>query len=42
MSLDLHASAPERVDSTPAPRDVEQLEMADASGKCRVDDEMVS
>src|SRR5205814_6382599 len=39
--FDVHATTAGGVDPPPAARDVEQLQMADASGKRRVDDEMV-
>ena len=42
LPVHVDAAAPEGVDPAPAPRDVEQLQMADACGKRGVDDEMVA
>jgi hypothetical protein len=39
--VDVHAATSESVNPSPPARDVEQLQMADALGKRRVDDEVV-
>lgn len=41
-AVDLDPTTPERVDSAPAPRDVEQLEMPDHRRTSGIDDEMVA